>query len=231
MRKIISIICVLTIISMFPLETFAVNENTKEELTFVTESGESIHYYLDEFGMPYQIDNGEIVYIALGLPSLEITDEELISELNQGLPRINNTKAVPTNYFDLSNCTNDSDSTNYVVNATGLDNAIFNTSVLKYNTHHKAIVIKSSNHTKGWGGDKHINITYYYYKPSADRWYSITMLDKDCTIIGGYRFQHSPSLYPYGKFGLLAHNTLKSCKITIYTTPRALDAGNPLPSI
>lgn len=210
-------------IFMMAVETFAINVNIDEAQIFIAEDGSEIVYYLDENGMPYQNIDGEKTYIAIGLPSMEVTDESLINELNSQLPSNetdnNMGRAVPTGYVDLSNCANNSNSIEYSINATGLDNDFFNTSPFKYNKHHNAIAIKSSSHKKGLGGDKHLNITYYYYSEQNDKWYFITMMDKDCSVTGGFRFQHSPSLYPYGKFSFMAHNTLKSCTIKIFTTP------------
>ncbi|MDE5994164.1 MAG: hypothetical protein K2G60_01485 [Oscillospiraceae bacterium] len=228
MKKVISVLIAVVFMFMLSAETFAMSVNI-----FIAENGSEIEYYLDENGMPYQNIDGERVYVALSLPSLEIKDENLINELNSQLPSkeaSDMSRSVPTDYIDLSNCANDSNSIEYSINATGLDEDFFNTKPFKYNTSHKAIAIKSSNHKKPLlGGDKHINITYFYYSSQKDKWYSITMMDKDCSVSGGFRFQHSPSLYPYGKFSLIAHNTLKSCTIKIFTTPYA--TGGTIPQI
>lgn len=233
MKKFISILSVVILIFVISIETFAVNINGDKANVFIAEDGSKIEYYLDEYGMPYQSIDGEKVYIALSLPSLEVTDVDLICKLNSELLDNKNksiSKAAPSTYIDLSGCANSSNSNEYSIRATGLDNDFFNVGPFKYNTHHKAIVIKTSVHIKGLKGDKHLNITYFYYSEKNDKFYSITMMDKDCTITGGFRFQHSPSIYPYGKFGFIAHNTLKSCTIKIFTTPYAVN-GPTLPEI
>ena len=179
--------------------------------------------------------DGEKVYIALSLPSLEVTDGDLICELNSEMKYSEASgvnKAAPTSYIDLSNCGNNENSIEYSVKATGLDDGFFNVGPFKYNINHKGLIIKTTSHSFPLFSiyDYSLNITYYFYYPNANKWYSMTMMNKDCSIIGGFRFQHLPQLYPYGKFSFMAHSTLKSCKIKISTTPKVV-SGPTLPQM
>lgn len=235
MKKFISVLCVMMLIFAMSIETFAVNINFDKANVFIAGDGSKIEYYLDEYGMPYQSIDGEKVYIALSLPSLEVTDIDLVCELNSQMKyseAFSVNKAAPASYIDLSNCGSNENSIEYSVKATGLDEDFFNVGPFKYNISHKGLIIKTTSHSFPLFSifDYSLNITYYFYHPDANKWYSITMMNKDCSIIGGFRFQHSPKLYPYGKFSFIAHSTLKSCKIKISTTPYAV-SGPTLPQI
>lgn len=229
MKKAVSLFLSLALVSAFIFQTFAMGIETEKVYIFETGKGENIKYYLDDEGMPYQRIEGEKVYIALALDSLVVKDEVIINELNK--LTITNERSLPESerpagYFDLSQCSNTSDSRKYSAHLVSLDQKFSYSPPFYYNAYHKAMVVKTTNHDKPFGGDKHLNITYFYYDANTKRYYSITMMDKDCSVIGGFRFQHSPSLYPVGKLQYIAHSTLRSCDISIYTTPMA--SGKPI---
>ncbi len=235
MKKFISILSVVMFIFAMSVETFAVNINADKPNIFIAEDGSEIEYYLDEYGMPYQKINGEKIGIALSLPSLEVTDEDLIYELNLEIPHNENQnmqRSAPSDFIDLSNFDSNVNSSEYSFTATGLDEDFFNTKPFKFCRSHSAVVIKSSKHKRPLFSvnDNNLNITYYYYSSQKDKWFAYTMMDKDCSVIGGFRFQHSPSIYQFGKFSFIAHSVLKSCTISIFTTPYSL-AGPTIPQI
>lgn len=230
MRKILSIILALSLMLLCTFSTFAID--SAEKHVFIDENGNEITYYIDDENIPFLLIDGEKIYIALGLPDYEVTDATMVDELN--IQRLSengiNSRAVPTNVADLSGCDNSANSSSYTVNATGLGDDFFHTSVLKYNKSHKALVIKTSSHRPLFCAEE-VNIIYYYYYESEDKWYSYTFMNKDCSILGGFRFLHSPSVYEYGKVALLAHSTLTSCDVEIFTTPYATGVGSSLPNV
>lgn len=193
---------------------------------FVFEDGTKIQYYLDEIGNPYRIFNGERVYIALALDHLEVTDSELLAELNAR--RNSNAIAISpqaTNYYDLSNCDADKFSREYTVNATQLTTDFFVTATLIYNAHHTGIEINTDNHSPWYASNK-INFIYYFYNATQGRWYALAFVQKNCSA--GFRFQHSPSIYPQGYFKILASNNLSSCTVRIFTGPFLPAGGVPI---
>ena len=62
--------------------------------------------------IPFTLVDGEKIYIALALPEYEVTDTDIVNELN--LQRLCendiSSRSAPTNYFDLSDCANSSNS-------------------------------------------------------------------------------------------------------------------------
>lgn len=62
---------------------------------------ESIIYFLDSEQNPYILDDGEQVYIARSLPHLEVTDAEILTELNNVVQCLA-MRSVSTNYYDIS---------------------------------------------------------------------------------------------------------------------------------
>lgn len=226
-KKLLSIILAMSILFLCSFSTLAID--SVESHIFIDEEGNEIVYYIDGENIPFSLVDGEKIYIALGLPEYEVKDSLIVSELNeQRLSENNNARSEPTDFCDLSGCANTSNSSSYIVNASGLGDSYFNTRVLKYNTSHKAIAIKTSSH-KPIFCDEEVNIIYYYYHNKNEKWYSYVFMNKDCSVLGGFRFLHSPSLYQYGKVGIIAHSTLTSCKLEIFTTPYA--TGPSIPNI
>ncbi len=72
MKKIISLIMILVIISLSGVSALALEE--KQMYEFVYPDGKTVNYYLDENQMPYVLVDGEVVYIALPLEHLRVTD-------------------------------------------------------------------------------------------------------------------------------------------------------------
>lgn len=114
--------------------------------------------------------------------------------------------------------------------ATGLGDDFFSISVFKYNKHHKALVIKTSSHKPLFCAEE-VDIIYYYYYEYSNKWYAYTFMNKDCSVLGGFRFLHSPSVYEYGRVELIAHSTLTSCDVEIFTTPYATGVGSSIPDV
>lgn len=219
MKKIISIFMVVIILLSLPLISYG--GNYIEQRTYVDEEGRTIAYYIDQENIPYQIADGQKIYIVLPLEEYEVKDEAVIYELNSNLPNKQNvaTCSAPTSYYDLSSGEASANSRSYTEYA-ALNGNSFMTSVFKYNKSHIAVVVKTSSHKPVLCTDKNINIIYYYYRETADKWYAYTFMDKNCTG-AGFRFQHSPQIAPYGQLKISAHSTLTSCTLEVFTTPYA----------
>ncbi len=228
-KKFVSIVLASSMLFLCSFSTFAID--SIESYVFIDENGNEITYYIDDENIPFTLVDGEKTYIALGLPEYEITDTAVINELNMQRLSENDisSRSVPTNYFDLSGCANTANSEAYTVRATGLDEAFFSTSVFKYNKHHQALVIKTSSHRPLFCAEE-VNIIYHYYSKDSDKWYGYTMMNKDCSVLGGFRLLHSPSVYEYGRVDIRAHSTLASCDVEIFTTPYATGAGSSIPN-
>ncbi|MBO5944786.1 MAG: hypothetical protein J6Q50_05790 [Clostridia bacterium] len=227
-KKLVSVILALNILLLCSFSTFAFDR--MESYVFIDGNGNEITYYIDDENIPFLLVDGEKIYIALGLPKYEVTDSAIVDELNMQRLCENDisSRSVPTNFFDLSGCANTANSEAYTVRATGLDDDFFSTSIFKYNKHHKALVIKTSSHKPLFCAEE-VNIIYYYYYQDSDRWYAYTFVNKDCSVLGGFRFMHSPSAYEYGRIELRAHSTLASCDVEIFTTPYA--TGSSIPDV
>ncbi|MBQ3524360.1 MAG: hypothetical protein IJA43_07915 [Clostridia bacterium] len=227
-KKLVSIILASSMLFLCSFSTFAIDD--VEQYVFIDENGNEITYYIDDENIPFTLVDGEKIYIALGLPEYEVTDTAVINELNMQRLCENDisSRSVPTDFFDLSDCANNVNSEAYTVRATGLDEAFFSTSVFKYNKHHQALVIKTSSHRPLFCAEE-VNIIYHYYSVDSGKWYGYTMMNKDCSVLGGFRLFHSPSVYEYGRVEIRAHSTLASCDVEIYTTPYAT-GGSSLPN-
>jgi len=218
MKKVISIFMVCIILLSLPLVSYG--ENYREQRTYV-DDGQIITYYVDNENIPYQIVDGQKMYIVLPLAEYEVKDEAVICELNSNLPNKQEvaTYSAPANYYDLSTGEATANSIAYTANAT-LNGDFFTTSVFKFHRSHVAVVVKTSSHKPLLCSDKNINIMYYYYREATDSWYVYSFMDKSCSGTG-FRFMHSPSIAPYGQLKILAHSTLTSCKLEVFTTPYA----------
>lgn len=219
MKKIISIFMVGIILLSLPIISYG--ENCTEQRTYVDENGQTITYYIDQENIPYQIVDGQKTYIVLPLAEYEVKDESVICELNSNLPNKQKvaTYSAPTSYYDLSTGKADANSRAYTASAT-LNGNFFTTSVFKFHKSHVAVVVKTSSHKPVLCSDKNINIIYYYYRETTDKWYAYTFMDKSCSG-SGFRFQHSPQIAPYGQLKVSAHSTLTSCTLEVFTTPYA----------
>lgn len=215
MKKIISVLLTVSCL-LGVLSPVAFAREIGKEYTYIFEDGTSTYYYLDDVGMPYQIINGEQVYIALALDHLEVLDNDIIESLD----------SRASNEYDISDCEPDEDSPKYTVTATGLANGFFKTQTLIYNRHHTGIAIKTSKHSPTTASNK-ISFIYYFYKESDRKWFSLSFTQKNCSVFE-YRFQHSPSVYPKGYFSITAGVDLSSCNVTIYTGPFIPSSGVPI---
>lgn len=235
MKKIITVFISLLMVFAISFQSLALTNGVASNY-FMLDDGSYITYYLDEYGNPYQIIDGQQVYIALALEHLKETDEEVIAELNSQKYTMENemvTRTYSGVAYDLSDCANDANSKSYTLDNVSVVNFTY-VGFFQYNRSHVALVIKTSGHKPFLCYSKNLNITYHYYKEGENNntghWYTFTMMNKDCNAVGGFRFQHSPSLYEFGRVQVCAHTDLEECDFEIYTTPYGM-TGPSLPIV
>lgn len=219
MQKTRTIATFIAIISMM-FTSFQVHA---QDLIYVYEDeyGNEINYLMDENGTPYNYIDGELVYFALPLEHLKVTDENLICQLNEGLVLedfIN--RAVPTQYVDLSTESGLTSSPVYTKNISFASGNVHGLDYLKFNTQHAQVRFKTTNIVKEsiFAGND-ITFYFYYYSEILDEWYSTSMTDVNCTSVNGVGIQFSPSAHPYGKFTVVKSSNWESVTVNIWTLP------------
>lgn len=217
MKKMLSLLLCVFLLLQTCLVSFAVSETNGAMYTY--QLGEqTISYYLDEHQMPYVLQSGQKVYIALSLPHLKVSDPTVLEQLNQAIhPR---TRAIPTNYYDISYGAANVNSPAYSVNVSlPTATSTYTTSVLKMNVNHEAIRIKTTNHTPTLS--RKINLTFYYYDQANDRWYYQSHRSVNCSLPNGYGILNNCAIYPYSQFFITKDSSLTSFTLTINTTYKA----------
>lgn len=220
-KKVISLTtAVIILLQCLSLSAFAYNDG--ELYTFVFYDGTEVNYYLDSDGMPYCYENGEKIYMALPLEHLRITDEAILAELEEARLEIENntTRAIPTNYVDLSQCAYQQNSPYYTRAITfATTSTEISTPVFKLYEGHHSIRLKMYNIEKAhWYSSTNITYRYAFYDPYSNTWSSVTIKDADCTLENGSGYKHTPSAYPYGRYYIVRNNNLVNFDIRIWTT-------------
>lgn len=75
---------ILALVMMVSMGVFATANDAPFEFTF--EDGRVVEYFLDENMHPYNIIDGEKLHLAIPLPHMLVTDEKLLTVLNEVLP-------------------------------------------------------------------------------------------------------------------------------------------------
>ncbi len=216
-KKVFSVILCVLFLWQFSLVGFAHLE-TSEAFVYQM-GGDSIVYYLDVEQNPYIYNNGEKMYISLSLPHLEVTDPEMLVELNKAIHSVE-MRSVPTNYYDISYGPYNVNSPAYSVSVSlPTATSSFTTAVLKMNPSHEAIRIKTTNHSPVLS--RKINLTFYYYDQANDRWYYQSHHSINCSGANGYGIANICSAYPYSQFFITKDSNLTSFTLTINTTYKA----------
>ena len=217
LNRVISIcICIMLIIAT---NSIAFAGSANEKYRFIYPDNTVVEYYLDEYGNPYIIKEGEKIVVALPLEHLRVTDKTKYGDLYTSLNSVEGgEKSPPSYYYDLSTGANTSPSQKYTMNITFAGINLY-THALKFNVSHEAIRIKTSDIVKKYfWSSKNIDFDYLYYYPETDYWYTETFRNVDCTEVNGYGFQHSPEHYPYGKFYIYDNGNIKSMTLEVWTT-------------
>lgn len=224
MKKFISILLVASFLIILLAPIVQATENG-HEYTFTLSDGKIIHYFLDKDNMPYQYINGEIIYVALPLEHLKVTDVDILEELNLFIENNKENdktidRSVPTNYVDLSQCYGQNNSAHYyryVTFSTTLTQ--IPTSIFKLYEGHNSIRLKMTNIEKAhWYSSTNISYNYSYYYPNDDAWYTLSRNNVDCTGVDGHGVQHLPASYPYGRYYIIKNSNLINFDIDVWTS-------------
>lgn len=219
MKKTLSLLLSTIIIILFVAPSAAATYENTQQYEFTFPDGQTISYYLDNNGMPYEVVNGERVFIALPLTHLELTDDAVISELNAQLKGTKSSaiRSIPTNCYPLTN--GNANKSNVYSSNVSFDNVqTVYTPIFKLDTRHNSMRIRSTNIVKPLLGSSKIAFLYMYYSVENDRWYQLDMLNVNCKSVSGYGFRHSPSVFQYGRFVLLLPDDVTSYTVNIWTT-------------
>lgn len=221
MKKIVGIILTITILCSFSVNCFAESAVNGIMYTYTFSGGRSVNYYLDENNMPYTIENGERMYVALPLEHLKLqsnesNDENVSTYATMGNPIAFNREA-PNNLYSLKGGDNNK-SNIYSANASFTDFISFYSRDFDLNTKHNAMRVKTTNVKKPLFGSNKISFIYRYYDSNIKQWYGITISDVNCTGMSGWGFQHMPAEYPYGQIVVLIPKDITSCTVNIWTT-------------
>ncbi len=209
-------------LSSFAVNCFAATVTNGEKYTFIYQDGTSVNYYLDENNMPYNVEDGVRMYIALPLEHLKMQSSEADAsdELSTRIgieDGIELDRDPPENPIDLRG--GDENKSNiYSAYASFTNYTAFYSRDLQFNMKHKALRIRTTNIEKPLFGSNKISFVYRYYDYTYKQWYRITINDVLCTGVSGYGFQHSPSVFPYGQLVVLIPDDITSCTINVWTT-------------
>lgn len=216
--SILLLFCMVICLTM-NITTFA--EGMEEPRQYVDANENVIEYYVDDEMHPYIMEEGEKKYILLPLEEFKVSDSKIIEELNQiRRGALMGTRSIPTNFVDLSTGEAELASNEYRMDISFENEVLVQTSVLKYNTAHSVLRIKTTNIEKEsiFAGNT-ISFTIYYYYEAFDEWYADVYNGVDCTAALGQGFAFTPSTYTYGRFVIRKDSAIKSLTVNIWTTP------------
>lgn len=217
----VSVTLIIVIVINGTMTSYAAEQVNYYENGYVTIDENAYYYDFDENRNPYIIKNSEVLYLALPLEHLQVTDEQVIEKLNETFHRAELSRAIPGSYYDIS----DNDSTEkinssiYSASVNFDQTATFTTSVLKVNRQHATVRFKTSDIKKEniFAGTK-VNFTFYYYDIVEDKWYQQVYSEKDCTGTTGFGIIFSPTITQYLKFDVSKASKIKSLKLEVWTT-------------
>lgn len=188
--------------------------------TYTFKDGKEIKYAFDDNGNSYSFINGEKVNIALPLDRYEITDADVLAELNS----IFNTNssnmakvAPPTSYYSfyISSSNNLVSANTYTQAVNYADITIdVNTQYLKPYASHNQIVLRTTNLKTNTSLNKKIKYSFWYYDSSYAKWYGQTN-EANCNsgIPHGYL-----TTYDFIMFSFIKTSNIKSFTANIWTT-------------
>ncbi|HZK21732.1 MAG TPA: hypothetical protein VFC76_05585 [Oscillospiraceae bacterium] len=218
MKKAVCLIMALTLMVLFSISSFAGVAKVSTRYEYQHPNGSVVYYYLDKNGNPYNYVNGKIMYTALALDHLKVTDPEKIAELNTAIGKANtdtgiSTRAIPTNPVNLT-VSPYSYSKNIVF---GTAQSI-STQALHFYSKHNAIRVKSTDLVKKhWYSSTTISFTYYFCDISGT-WSSLYFGDINCNGVNGFGFQSAFGPFPYGLFDVWNDGNLTSFTFNVRTT-------------
>ena len=187
--------------------------------TYTFKDGKEIKYAFDDNGNSYSFINGEKVNIALPLDRYEITDADILAELNS----IFNTNssnmakvAPPTSYYSfyISSSNNLISANTYTQAVNYADITIdVDTQYLKPYAGHNAIVLKTTNIKPAVSLNKKIKYSFWYYDSNQEKWYGQTY-EKNCTSGVPHTYL---TTYDYIMFSFIKTSNINSFTANIWT--------------
>jgi len=213
MKKITALIMVGIFLLCFGLQAFAVSENGETVYQMELSDGTVVEYYLDEHLSPYQMNDGQKVYLALPLEHLKITDPALVAELDASIGNTV-TRGVPTDTYSLG-------TNRYNVHLDFRNDKSFVTPIFQYVGSNPFLKVKASNIDKAPFAGKEFNVCYMYYQSADDTWFQACYYGVDCSDSDGLAIQHFPDIRPYGRFVISKSSNIYSADFSIFTSPYA----------
>lgn len=217
MKK-ISLIMALSLMILFSIGSFASVAQDGQKHEYVYPDGSVVYYYLDKNGNPYNYVNGKIMYMALALSHLMVTDPEKIVELNNAVGS-NSTDTgvsimvIPSNPINLT-----SSPYSYSKNIVFGTAQAISTPALHFCPSHNAIRVRSTNLVKQhWYSSSTISFTFYFCDINGN-WAYLSYDDLNCNEINGVGWQVIFSAFPYGLFDIWNDGNLKSFTFKVWTT-------------
>lgn len=220
-KQLICITLIVIMSSSFSTTCFAHIQKNGQMYTFTFKSGKTVNYYLDENNMPYLIENGNKVPIALPLEHLKISSSDLtdstISSYYTTSTPIEIHREPPNNTFSLKNGS-ETKSNVYSANASFSNSIPFYSRDFELEKKHNAMRVKTTNIKKPLLGSNYISFVYRYYEVYSKQRYSINVNDVKCTATNGFSFQHMPTEFPFGQIVILIPKDITACTVNIWTT-------------
>lgn len=187
---------------------------------FVDSNGNEIKYYMDEDGLPYNMKNGEKIYLALPLEQFKITDPELIAELDATINEETTltSRALPTDIYNLTLKSDPLLSSNaYTHYCSFLNTDRFETPSFKMSSKHSVIRLQTDDIEKPFLGSSKVNFVYRFWYVSTGEWSAITYKDVKCTSSLGFPIQYL-SETSYSKYFLILPSDVTAYTAVIWTT-------------
>lgn len=216
--KVICFIMGVIVFSTCTISSKAQENDTAYQYT--DREGKIYNYYLDENKNPYIISDGEIIYVALPLDFLEVTDEETLQELQSSIKTNSNERSAPTNYVDISTGGNPSGlaSPEYTMNVT-FNSQVTNkkSDVLKLNRNHNYILASVSNVSKPiWVLDSDVTLVIYYYDEVDERWFSLHYIGQNL-VIKPFKVKFPISVNEFVQFDVRQSSPISSFTFSAWT--------------
>lgn len=209
MKRIISMIMTLTLLACLTCNAYATIGSNKLH-KYKTVDNEEITYYLDEQGNPYTIEDGKILYLALALPALKVTDEDIIAELNEEIKTNDVTRAPrPTGTVHLG-------TSPYSMFCDFSNGSSYRTPIFDFDMSYPIINIKTTNIVKPALTGNKVNIIYYYYSSVDSTWYNVQYSKITCTDANGFSIKNFSNTYPYGSIYISRYSNITSLTLNVW---------------
>lgn len=217
MKKIISIILSIMFLASFVTPCFALANSHGQSYVFTFPDGTTVEYYLDDNSMPYIIENGKEIPIALPLPHLEVTDPDLLNKLNSESYTNSNARLTPTEVYCLT-IGDDYKSNVYTESVSFSSSQSYMSPKFLLDTRHAGFRIRTSNVDKvSFLKGCSISFNFYFSTSKNGTWYHRTMEDFVCTGSNGAGIPIIPTAYEYGRIEIFEVNNIISCTLQVWT--------------